>query len=108
MYDITSTEIHGDTTYYWCWWDYEETKLNKQLKGLVAGALGKDPRNKEHQNRLINFFKSLFFVETVHEINNGFEKICKKYFTPINCYQSLYLSPPTPPPKIFLNIDTYA
>ena len=63
MYDIAETEIHGDTTFYWCWWDYEETALNKQLDQLFAIALGNSPSHKKNQEKIVQLFKSLYFVE---------------------------------------------
>lgn len=63
MYDIAETELHGDTTYYWCWWDYEETTLNKQLDQLFSFALGNSPVHKQNQEKIIQIFKSLYFVE---------------------------------------------
>ncbi|PTB91022.1 hypothetical protein C9994_16285, partial [Marivirga lumbricoides] len=39
MYDVVEQQTIGDTTYYWCWWDHEETALNKQLSLLVVKAL---------------------------------------------------------------------
>ena len=63
MYDIAETEVYGDTTYYWCWWDYEETALNKQLDQLFAIALGNSPSHKKNQEKMVQLFKSLYFIE---------------------------------------------
>lgn len=63
MYDIAEKEVHGDTTYYWCWWDYEETALNKQLSQLFSFALGNSPVHKQSQEKIIQLYKSLYFIE---------------------------------------------
>lgn len=100
MYDIVEKEIRGDTTYYWCWWDHEETKLNKQLMGLVSRALGNNPKNQENQKRFYKFFSSLFYAESTKngyiaykEVNN--ETCFKQRF-----HQILFYSPSVPPPEI--------
>lgn len=68
MYDIVETEVNDDTTSYWCWWDYEETKLNKHLKELVSFACGNNAKNQENQRRLFKFFKSLYILNPAGEI----------------------------------------
>lgn len=62
MYDIVETLEGKDSISYWCWWDHEETLLNKQLKELTADVFSKDPVKKEKQNQLISFLKT-FFIE---------------------------------------------
>src|SRR5688572_27780769 len=36
MYDVVAVITKADSVFYWCWWDNEETLLNKQLGQLVA------------------------------------------------------------------------
>ncbi len=99
MYDVVETELKGDTLYYICWWDHEETKLNKQLKNLVAGVLGNDAERRETQKRLLHFYESLYHFmppakrEPVSEYRN---RQCVIY---IFSHFSLYYSPLTPPPR---------
>lgn len=64
MYDIVKTEKCGDTTYYWCFWDNKETLLNKQIDSMLALMLGGDAQQKNQQNQLDHFYKSLFFEST--------------------------------------------
>ncbi len=61
MYDIVEKEISGDTIHYWCWWDHEETKLNRQLDDLVAKVLGNNPQRKDRQDKTVDFLKKLYF-----------------------------------------------
>lgn len=63
MYDIVRSETRGDTIYYHCYWDHAESKLNQQIKKLVAQGLEKDPVNQENQLKLIQLYKSLFPCE---------------------------------------------
>lgn len=44
MYDIVETWTVGDTIYYRCWWDREETALNSRMRLLALRALGDAPR----------------------------------------------------------------
>lgn len=99
MYDIVETSIVGDTTYYWVWWDYEETKLNRQLNELVSFALGNNPKNQENQKRLNKFFKSLYFSEDVKKDTFIFLDIKNKYYFGQKIYHSISHSPPAPPPE---------
>lgn len=98
MYDIVEIEVKGDTFFYWCWWDYEETSLNKQLVELVSYALENNPKNQENQKRLSKFFESLFFSEPIEKITIALKKINNKYTYDQNFYQSVSNSPPIPPP----------
>ena len=99
MYDIVEMEISGDTIYYHCWWDYKETKLNKKLYELLAYAMGNDGKKKESQQRLTNFYTSLF-----HSINDAWKPLyliseinpCIYYFY----YSSVSFPPPNPPPQL--------
>lgn len=60
MYDIVETEIKGDTTYYWCWWDYAETDLNKKLAASLHIQQENQPQKQENEKQWLNFFKSLY------------------------------------------------
>lgn len=100
MYDVVEKQQQGDTTYYYCWWDHAETRLNKQLSELVANAMGQNPLNKDKQERLNNFLKSLYYSEksgknlpaqTSREISsNNID----------STYSTIFFSPPAPPPEI--------
>ena len=102
MYDIVDTEIKGDSIFYRCWWDYEETALNKKLKKLVASAFDKDQTNRDSQNDLYTYFRSFFFSELVEWKAIPIENIESVYRTSLHkeIFKSLRLAPPTPPPKL--------
>lgn len=99
MYDIVETSIVGDTTYYWVWWDKEETKLNRQLDELVSFALGNNPKNQENQKRLHKFFKSLYFTENGKKESLVFSEVKNKYHFRQKNYHSVFHTPPFPPPE---------
>jgi hypothetical protein len=62
MYDIVEADTTENTIIYWCWWDHQETKLNKQLTKLLAQFLGNDTQNKETKIRFANFYQTLYFL----------------------------------------------
>jgi hypothetical protein len=72
MYDVVRTEKHGDTTYYYCWWDNQETLLNQKLNENISMELGQNATNKSTKNKLISFYKSLYFSEEILEIEHPF------------------------------------
>jgi len=99
LYDVVEEEIKGDTIYYWCWWDYKETELNKKFDNLVTYVLGHDNQRKESQKRIENFYKSLYF-KLLFEWNFfaiQSDQITSFYY---NNYRSISFPPPVPPPEI--------
>lgn len=97
MYDVIETEIHGDSLYYFCWVDHEETLLNKKLNQLLASVMANPLKeNKEHK-RIIDFYKSLSLPENIHiPLANVFyqELIFPKYPSDvINFFSSIPSSP---------------
>ena len=64
MYDIVERVIIGDSIHYYCWWDHEETALNKQLKETTLALLHKDSQQHHKVNHLIQFYKSLFIDQS--------------------------------------------
>ncbi len=63
MYDIVDKITTKDSVKYWCWWDFEETKLNQQLSKLLVTIYQKDIPTKEKQLQIIEFYKSLYFEQ---------------------------------------------
>jgi len=101
MYDIAETEFHGDTTYYWCWWDYEETALNKQLDQLFSFALGNSPMHKQNQEKVIQIFKSLYFVEESSVLYVSYIEPSNYFFDAYRFnYLNHFISPNSPPPQL--------
>ncbi len=101
MYDIVSTQIKGDTIIYRCWWDHEETKLNKKLQKLVVKAFDKNEDKQKHQKDLQHYFQSFFCSELFNWQSLTSEEIQKPqvdYMT-IYPFKNLRFTPPTPPPK---------
>lgn len=100
MYDVVEFETKGDTTYYWCWADKKETRLNTRLEELIAQTLGNNPRNQENGRRVHSFFKSLYFSDASEMEEVPFREMkTKSHFTP-DSFQSPRFSPPMPPPDL--------
>ncbi len=98
MYDIVEKRVDGDQISYWCWWDHEETTLNRQLDGLLAQVMGKNPERKQQESHLTEFFKNLYFEWESVELDE-FKSPDKTTFFYANRFQSIGLSPPIPPPR---------
>jgi len=70
MYDVIKRTVAGDSVYFICYSDDEESYLNKILISLVSDSMSKDPISKEKINRTDDFYKSLYFSKT-----NWFENL---------------------------------
>ncbi len=100
MYDIAGKAQVGDTLHYWCWWDHEETKLNRQLIQLVETFFGKSPVTKERHQRMENFYRALF-CSGLPVFTLLLQDGCAFHY---GLYVENWLSPyiiiPSPPPKL--------
>jgi len=102
MYDVVSKETKGDTIYYRCWLDHEETALNKKLQQLVTQTFDKDKDKQRTQKQLNNYFQSFFcskFFDWQATSLESFQKIYQPIAYKGN-FSSIRLSPPTPPPQV--------
>lgn len=63
MYDVVRKVVRNDSVLLWCWWDHAETKLNRQLRHILAQTLSNDPCRRDQERRAVCFFLALFFVE---------------------------------------------
>lgn len=100
MYDVVETQVNGDTTFYLCWWDHEETALNKKLDELVADALGHSTKHRQNKNRLLELFEMLYFTDSNPE-KPAIACVTKQTGdTGQHIYQSISLSHPFPPPEV--------
>lgn len=100
MYDVVETRIQNDTFLYWCWPDNAETRLNKKLDRLLTGALEHDPQRRETERHVVQFFKSLYFVENslpAVTFNSGYVTRPSTGFLLLNCFS---ITPQTPPPEM--------
>ncbi len=101
MYDIVSKEVIGDYIFYRVWWDHEETKLNKNLKKLVAVAFSQDEERNKAQMSLYVYLESFFFNDIFDWKAKPSQKLWVVYQNTLHpeIFNSFLLSPPKPPPK---------
>ncbi|MCO6499884.1 MAG: hypothetical protein J5I47_05830 [Vicingus serpentipes] len=99
MYDIVEADTTNNTVTYWCWWDYKETKLNKQLSKLLAQFLGNDTQSKETKTRFAQFCQSLYYTKNIPWKVITKETNTSPIFAYTNTYISLHFPPTTPPPN---------
>lgn len=100
MYDVVDSKISGDSIHYWCWWDNEETKLNRNLQSLVSIALGFDPENQDKKSQLINFLKLDYYHPVMEWSPMRSFNIIDTPTGHLEHIFSRYISPPTPPPDL--------
>lgn len=99
MYDIVKTTTTHDSTFYWCWWDNEETLLNKKLDTLYAFAIGIDEKQKKNKSNVLVFLKTIIFQENNYSIIDKNTLTTIHHFVYCNNNKSKMLSVSSPPPK---------
>lgn len=100
MYDVVEKKVLGDTTYFWCWWDYEETTLNKNLRHMLAKVLGRNPNRKEKKEQLQDFFKKLFYAPQIESLSNQKAPETKLRALDHQSSPFWHRTPPVPPPRV--------
>jgi len=100
MYDIAHNSTKGDSIFYWCWWDHKETKLNRQLKELVAFALGNNQQRKNNQEQLADFYKSLYWQRSHAKLNVIATQVNELIKPDDFSCLTISIPPTVPPPEI--------
>lgn len=101
MYDIIRSYVQGDTIYYECWKDHEESKIKRRIYNLVAQDHSRMPWQQDSKNRLLIFFQSLYHNQTKQNQSQPFRKEQQL----ANHHQRYYYfldgdRPPSPPPEV--------
>ena len=100
MYDIVEQGREGNSFWYKCYRDHKETRLYKEKEKLIAKALGNDPFQKKQNEKIRNFFKTVFQLDDFIKKDVIFNPSIIHYSL-FTIHYSLFLpSPPTPPPEI--------
>jgi hypothetical protein len=99
MYDVVQAWAVGDTLYFRCYRDREETTLNSRLKELASRALEGRSKATCQSDPGSASAKVLFPAATDKEIIStpGFSLHRVRAFA--NAYPSIVIPPPTPPPR---------
>lgn len=103
MYDVAEVISKGDSVFYYCWWDHEETALNIKLKSIVAHAASKSTQSQDKVKQVIQFFKSLYFNEYRIEDSITETNYAGNSFHYAFIVKTSGKSPPAPPPKAIHN-----
>lgn len=98
MYDIVEKLQKNDSIFYWCWWDCEETGLNKELNQLTDLTMGRNTGKDKNLPEINNLFKKLYYSEINNDIfSDEYLLIDYKTDNPI-LYKSEFIAIPDPPP----------
>ena len=104
MYDVLEQKKQGDSMVYWCWWDQEETLLNRHLDDLASNAFTKDPQQQKAQDQLFQFFKSIYWSvpdALKSFIPSSYDELDQSQNWEVkNGHHSWKQRPPSPPPKL--------
>jgi hypothetical protein len=105
MYDIVSVKKSSDSIEYYCWWDSEESLLNKKLMALVGLTLADLPENRELQFCLSYFYKTIYFqqeseLEIFHHQNYILSCRSDIFFQKPEAILAGFESCHSPPPRI--------
>src|SRR3972149_494693 len=98
MYDVVETEVRGDSIFYWCWWDREESELNRRLENLIAQETGHNPQSREILRNLDNFSQVPYLPAPINRRIPDFPGQTLPSEQSLSC-SSLHPSPPVPPPE---------
>lgn len=99
MYDIIHSYQQGDTTFYECWADHEETRLKKEMQRLLVQENANTPLHNERDRRLFDFLKSLIVPTpgvSSYRINPSITGVTDQYSL---FYKSQFTPPSKPPPR---------
>lgn len=99
MYDVVFTDTLGDSILYHCWWDYEETSLNRQLHHLATNAWNHNPVKEQKQKELKQLFKNWLPSYFSSQLE-AFYTLPHIKYPHFNTNPSrIYLPPQSPPPQ---------
>jgi hypothetical protein len=100
MFDIIYEDHIGDSVYYYCWPDHEESAINKRMDRLITHLLHGSQQSKDRQKNIRHFFNHLFLTETqtniICPLKNPPTALNKESFDTLQNRQK----PQTPPPEI--------
>ncbi|MBL7978177.1 MAG: hypothetical protein JNN12_07530 [Bacteroidetes Order II. Incertae sedis bacterium] len=99
MYDIIKTSVEGDTTYYWCWWDEEETEINNKLNSLALYISKEKQTDQQTVVQIYHYLKTLYFPESTEWIFFNKADYPQLFSWKVTLYQSFFISPAVPPPE---------
>lgn len=100
MYDIVETKTVGDTVYYKCWYDHEETMLNRQLEEAAEQIFEKSPKISNEIAILMSSSYTLYCPFSLYEDISIPKFLCHQVDLFYDLYSQILAKPPTPPPQL--------
>lgn len=99
MYDVVKTESDGKTFYYWCWYDHEETMLNRQIDALAAQAAERYTKSGKERALLVSNQETLYCVFLLNWNFSLNQLLNKPSGLFSHLYHQIHIQPLTPPPQ---------
>lgn len=100
MYDIISSEVKGDTTYFYAYWDKLESIINHKLNELITLHLGGEADEKDESQLVVSLLKALY-IHPNQDSAKILEKIDPIKFLEIKAiYNSTLQGIDGPPPRV--------
>ncbi|MBI1225680.1 MAG: hypothetical protein GC192_10630 [Bacteroidetes bacterium] len=99
MFDVVRSVERGDSVFYSCLHDKDETTINHQLSALLPKAMGTDPANEKCVKGLFSFLKSLF-VQVSKQHSPVAYQSCRVWHLYMPLTTTVLTTPPSPPPEV--------
>jgi len=99
MYDILRFEKHGNSSWYWCMWDKDETVLEDKMKVVERRAASAFAYNENTEEMICFFLNSLYIDSSEFVIYFPVRYLTIKRVSQKYIQLSRSITPPTPPPK---------
>jgi hypothetical protein len=106
MYDIVEITTVGDMFYYHCWYDHEETMLNRQMEEIAGQVLGNDPSVLIEPVHTHSSLKSLYCLFSCDQDMPSPELLNKQSSLFSYLFSQISVNPPTPPPQSSLTYNS--
>ncbi len=100
MFDVVEKKTVNDSVHLWCWWDFEETKLNKQLQSLLIVAFQNDTKTTQKKEHVFGFYKLLYFQNEFSWQPFVETQVKRVSISKENYYQSVPSIISLPPPEV--------
>ena len=99
MYDIVRQENHGETTWYYCISDEEETQLYASLDDMVTKEMNRNKQRQE-QNEKLRHLRNQFCFNFTGYNPVSYPEAQNKYTNYFFKLKTWCIIPPTPPPEV--------
>lgn len=99
MFDVIYEQVNGDSVYYWCWADHEESALNKQMDQWVHFLLNGSSHSKDRQATINYFLHHLFTAQTSSSLSLMLDSNCKAPHLYHPGANQFHQEPQSPPPE---------